>query len=461
MVSAPTDTTDAGRGGWPFVATWVPGLTVVVASGVALFAISWWVSRSPDGGAHLGLIVAGSSVVSLTSMVVLSGVLDRSDRRRAVLLQLAVMAAPLAALVALFGADRDTAAIVAVGLCYALILTVQTLYIGTMESVGADLAPDAWPHSRVALLTQLHTQLSRVVAPMIAGGLVVAGAIRGVSAVSLALVCAALLAFLLLRRPLDAVTARHRGAAATEPSAAPPAPATHAKESDPPSPAAAPPRRAAFPRRTWADARTAIALIRSQRELVFLVWFGILANLIVAPFYAVLPAFIKEYGITEQAQAALFRDAASAYGVGLLVGSLLLMRYRQRRLATAALAFAVICLLLLAVTLVKVSWFVVPALALCGALFSVLVAVGGAAWLAHTPAAVRMRVFSLRRLVVFSSIPLGNVLMGLGGAVVGYRFFIRLLLLLSLAVLAAIWWRFGRRVDHPPAPDHIVEGETR
>ena len=66
-------------------------------------------------------------------------------------------------------------------------------------------------------------------------------------------------------------------------------------------------------------------------------------------------------------------------------------------------------------------------MAVNGALFVVLVAVGGAVWLNRTPAQVRVRVFSLRRLTVFSSIPLGTMLVVsliltvvAGGEVAGY-----------------------------------------
>jgi hypothetical protein len=100
--------------------------------------------------------------------------------------------------------------------------------------------------------------------------------------------------------------------------------------------------------------------------------------------------------------------------------------------------------LLLAATLAWRPWQLVVFMATSGALFAVLVAVGGAAWLVHTPADSRMRVFSFRRLVVFSSIPLGNVLMGVGGALAGYREFIRVLLLSVLVTLCVIWLRYRR-----------------
>jgi hypothetical protein len=413
--------TDFGRGTWPFLSVWLPSLATVVGSGIAMFSISWWVTRTPDGGASLGLIVGVSSVISLVGTAVLAGVVDRSDRHRAVLVQLLIMVVPLVAMFAVFD-HRGGLVVLAGGLCYAVILTLQTLYMGTLESVGADLAPTSWPGPRVALLTQLHTQLSRVVAPAVCGGVIAAGALGKVSGISLALVSAALLVALVFRRPFDVVTARHHSSTLVAPTA----------------------ETTSSLRRTLTDAISSIRLIRSHRELVFLVWLGVLANLVVSPFYSVLPAFITEYGLAEHDQAILYRNAASSYGIGLLAGSLLLMRYRRRNLGMATLAFAVICCLLITVTVTAESWLLVTAMTLNGALFSVLVAVGGAAWLAHTPPAVRMRVFSLRRLLVFSSIPVGNVLMGVGGSFFGYRNFIRMLLLVVLSGLAVVWVWFRR-----------------
>jgi MFS family permease len=204
------------------------------------------------------------------------------------------------------------------------------------------------------------------------------------------------------------------------------------------------------------DAAGSVQLIRRHRELRFLLGLGILTNAVVYPFYAILPAFLVESGLPSRGQAVLYGQAATAYGVGMLVGTLLLLAYRmragsRRALAMASIAFAAICSTLMAVTVVPWPEFVVAAMALNGALFAVLIAVGGAVWLRRTPAAIRVRVFSLRRLTVFSSIPLGTMLMGFGGAAFGYHLFVRGMVLAVLIGLAWLWLRHGRRLPRDDA----------
>jgi hypothetical protein len=61
---------------------------------------------------------------------------------------------------------------------------------------------------------------------------------------------------------------------------------------------------------------------------------------------------------------------------------------------------------------------------------------------------VRVRVFSVRRLAIFSSIPLGTSLMGFGGTALGYPQYLRIHLCIVLVVLAVAWVvrvRRGRR----------------
>jgi hypothetical protein len=86
-------------------------------------------------------------------------------------------------------------------------------------------------------------------------------------------------------------------------------------------------------------------------------------------------------------------------------------------------------------------------MALLGALFMTLVAVGGGAWLGTVPGEVRVRVLALKRLVAFGSIPLGTSAMGLGGAAFGFVPTLRALLGLVLVILAVAWYmlRAGSR----------------
>jgi hypothetical protein len=429
-VTASTPTVEAGegRGAGAFVAVWLPSLVTIIATGACLFAISWWLTQTPGGGANLGLIIGLSSVVSLSTVVVLSGPLDRADRLRSTRNLLLVFGIPLVALVLLFGVAPTGLAIVAVGVCYCLVSTTESLYLAVTETTCADLAPAVWPSTRVALLTMIHTQVERVVAPLVTGFLLAAGAVRVVPAGAIAIVAVIVAVVYLGRRHYTVVTQRLR--ASGDPAAGP-------------SPTGGPLRA------LGRDAVAAFRLIRGRRDLVFLVQLGILANLVVFPFYAVLPAFLAELTATPQDLALWFGRAAAAYGVGMLGGTLLLMRYRTnpddiRPLGLATGAFGLICLVLLAATVTDTALLVTVAMGLTGALFSVLVAVGGAVWLNRTPAELRVRVFSLRRLTVYSSIPLGTMAMGVGGSLLGYRLFDRVLLGAVLLALAVIWLRFRR-----------------
>ncbi|MFB7860623.1 MULTISPECIES: hypothetical protein [unclassified Streptomyces] len=412
-----------------FLVAWLPSLLVVIATGGCLFSLSWWINGAPGGGASLGLVIGGSSVVSLSVTTVLSGVLDRADRLRALTVLLLVLALPVGALVVLFGPSRPgTAALVLAAVCYTAISTTETLYLAATETVTADLAPANWPETRTALLTQIHSQVDRVVAPAAAGAAISAGALRSIPLTALAVLLAMLLVLRWGRRPLDAVTARIRAEAAA---------------GDAPG----------SPLRTWLkDAASAVALIRAHRDLVFLVRLGVLGNLVVFPFYAVLPAFLTAYVSSPRENATVYGQAAAGYGLGMLVGTVLLLRAGRglsgrRALGVASGALAAICAVVFGVSLTRSPGVVVAGTALTGLLFSVLVAVGGAVWLKRTPAEIRVRVFSLRRLTVFSSIPLGTALLGVGGAAFGYREFVRGVVLVVLLALAWSWFAARRHLD--------------
>ncbi|MFI6624956.1 hypothetical protein [Streptomyces sp. NPDC050528] len=443
--TAPPDVTavpvDGPLGAGPFIGVWVPSVVTVIGTGLAVFGLSWWISRAPDGGAHLGVVVGVASAVSLVSVLLLAGVIDSADRRRTVVTILLTLLIPLALLLHILGlSPGGTVALLAAGACYVLVYSLQQIYMAAVENIGADLAPPSWPPARTALLTQIHPQVARVIAPLTAGALLAYGSLRWVSLAALACALLALGAVPLLGRAVTSgAVPQPRKDTAT-------ASGTHALNP------------VNLLRNVWRDATGSVRLIRSYPELVFLVFFGALGNLIVFPFYSVLPAFNAEYGISTSQQATLYSTASSAYGLGMLVGCLVLVRVpppadTRASLRLASIAFALILTVLLATTIAPWPVTVVVAMAASGGLFSILVAVGGAVWLRLTPAAIRVRVFSLRRLTVFSTIPLGSMLMGIGGSVLGYRVFIRGMVVFTLVALAVVWTQYRRAVRNPsPVP---------
>ncbi|MGW3891947.1 hypothetical protein ACWD69_24930 [Micromonospora chokoriensis] len=415
------------RGTVPFLGIWLPSLVVIVASGACLFALSWWITQTPGGGANLGTIIGLSSVFSLVTVVAFAGAIDRADRAATITKLLLLMLIPIALLVAVLGPRADVLMVVAAGVCYTMVSTSESLYLAANETACVDLAPETWPSTRTALLTQMHSQVERVVAPMLTATLLTAGLVRLVPAVALVVIAAMLVTIRLRRRDLAASTVTPTGAA---------------------QPAGG------VLRALVRDARAAVGLVRDRRDLMFLVQLGILGNLVVFPFYAVLPAYLTEYSDTPGELAVWYGRAATAYGVGMLAATLLLLRYRRSAdgrgpLLVATGSLGLICAVLVAVTLTGHPLAVVAGMGLTGASFAVLVAVGGAVWLNRTPAEMRVRVFSLRRLTVFSSIPAGTMLMGIGGSQFGYRDFLRVLLVLVLVALVVISFRYLRSVSSP------------
>lgn len=413
--------TDEGRGATAFAAVWLPSLIVIIGTGGCLFALSWWISLSPGAGADLGVVIGMSSFVSLVTLTAVSGVLDRSDRTRTVVRLLLLLSVPVVALAVVLGLGRDGGAIVLAGICYLLIVTGESLYLATCETVAADLAPTGWPSARVGLLTQVHSQLDRVIAPMIAAPLLAAGMVRAVPITAVGLILAMLAVTLVTRRHLDGVTARTVH--------------THGEQ----------PGRVL--RTLVADARGAVRLVREHKDLVYLVQLGILGNVIVFPFYAMLPAYLSEFVHDPQALATWYSCSATAYGVGMLVSTLLFIRVRRSftgntALFAASASLGAICLVIIGGSLTGNPYVVVGMMVANGALFAVMVAIGGAVWLDRTPSNIRVRVFALRRLTVFSSIPLGTMLMGFGGAAVGHRMFVIGLAVVVLVLLSAAWLRY-------------------
>lgn len=419
------------RGLASFLLVWLPSVVVIIASGACLFTLSWWLSQSPGGGGSLGVVIGVSSVVSLLTVFVFSGPLDRTDRGVSITRLLSTLLLPLGALAVILGLSYDGWAVAGAALCYIAVSTLESLYLATNETLCADLAPDGWPSARTALLTQIHSQVERVVAPTFAGLALTAGHVSAVP-VAAALVVAAMLAVIHTGRRRSAVAAAAAPAAPDE---------TSSTTTQGPL------------RSLWDNARAALRLMRGHRDLVFLVQLGILGNLVVFPFYAVLPAFLSDYTTGPHDVAVWYSRAATAYGVGMLSGSVLLMQRKRatgvggRALTAAGCCLALICTVLIALTLTARPAAVVAAMAVNGALFTVLVAIGGAVWLDRTPPGIRVRVFSLRRLTVFSSIPLGTALMGVGGAALGYRPFVRLLAVVVIALLGASWLAFRRRAE--------------
>jgi hypothetical protein len=308
-------------------------------------------------------------------------------------------------------------AVAAAVLAYLFAEGVEALHRAGAETTLADLAPESWAPSKTASYVGVQPQGARLLAPMVGGALLAADASWALPVAAAAL--AALAAFPLLSHGLRRLVA----------------------ESAPKGTPAAREGALSAARGSLADARMAAGWIRERPVMLFLLAVGFACNLVVYPFYSLLPAFLLEAGLGKDP--ALYGRAAAAYGGGMLLCTLLFMAVpaRVRRPALAcALAMLAVAAVLWSATVFARPAALVGLMGLLGALFMVMVAVGGGAWLEAVPGEVRVRVLALKRLVAFGSIPLGTSAMGLGGAAFGFVPTLRFLLAFVLAVLAVAWF---------------------
>lgn len=169
----------------------------------------------------------------------------------------------------------------------------------------------------------------------------------------------------------------------------------------------------------------------------------------VLPLYTLLPAFLTELGWP--GQGVLYAQATSAYGAGVVVMTAVFMARRRRVRRPARVAAVTVFLIVVSVVVMSTvprPEIVTGALGVLGALVAVLTAVAGGVWFEQTPGAVRVRVFSLRRLISFATIPLGTTVLGVGGTALGYIATLRLLVLIAVLVISVSLFALrGRLTD--------------
>ncbi|WP_091101174.1 hypothetical protein [Micromonospora citrea] len=212
-----------------------------------------------------------------------------------------------------------------------------------------------------------------------------------------------------------------------------------------PAPAAGPQMST---RRVW-------RYVTARPDLRYLLAFGAWSNLAVSPVLAMLPAWYGDLLGPGPATAVWSSRALAAYAVGMILGSVLIGARPvepdgSRALLQATLAHLSICAGLAVASALASTWAIVVALFCVGGLFSILVAAGGQVWLHAAPAEARARILSLKRLVAFSTIPLGTALMGAVGNRFGYQqstgLFAATSAALTLASLVSWRIRAGARV---------------
>jgi hypothetical protein len=399
-----------------FLVVWVSGFLPFASVFLVTFGLNWWIPRA-SGGALLGVTVGVANAVALLAAVLVAGAVDRADRASLLLMTCAAAAAGSLLLLPGFALGAEgLLAVAAAVLAYLSAEGVESLHRAGAETTLADLAPGVWAPDRTASYVGVQPQGARLLAPAVGGALLAAGTpwLLPVVAGAFALLAALPLLSPGMRRLLMGRSPGRRDTGAQG--------------------------WWSVVRGSLGDARMAAGWMRERPVMLFLLVVGFACNLVVYPFYSLLPAFLLEAGLGDDA--ALYGRAATAYGAGMLLCTLLFVavptRVRRPALVCTLVMLAVVAVLWSATVSVRPATLVVL-MALLGALFMTLVAVGGGAWLGAVPGEVRVRVLALKRLVAFGSIPLGTAALGLGGAAFGFVPTLRALLGLVLVILAVAW----------------------
>ena len=407
-----------------FLGVWLPTFLTSTSLTLATFGLNWWIAGTPNGGANLGVVVGVANIVAVVVVALLSGMLDRKHRARSTIAILLCAICVVGLVEIVFAAGSASFAILAFAtVCYIGIEVLRSNYLAVMETTNADLAPRHWSAERVATLIQSQPQVERIAVPAVGGALIAAGALYVLPILGAALLCVVLSTLVFTFRHFASVSRIDDGA-----------------------------QPGGWLRTVRRDVRASVAFIRRDPDLIFMLVLGVLINVVSYPFYSLLPAYISRYHLAATDQAALYGRAGIAYGIGLLIGTLVMIRVGRHtskpRIGRAAIALAIDCVVLLVTNSVDSPLVLIVNMTFVGGLLVVCSTTTGAIWLHRVPAEVRVRVFSVRRLAIFSSIPLGTSLMGFGGTALGYPQYLHIHLCVVLVVLALAWVlrvRRGRR----------------
>ncbi len=408
-----------------FLKIWLPSFLAFLANVLGTLSINWWLASTPGGSGVLGITVGIADLIAVIAVVLFAGLIDRSDRPTVLNGIKVVMACGLVILVPVYLMPTVSIWLILVAASsYFVIESTNELYNASLETTLADLSPSNWPSSRTAALMRLQLQVARLIAPLISGSLITIGflwslPILGIIGISITI------GSLLLWSHI--IRSHHVAKAQLK---------SDTKSS-----------KRLF-QSLFSNNGEAFQWIKRQPTLAFMLVVSVLLNLIVFPFYTLFPAFLKELNVPNQA--VVFGLGSSAYGGGMLfaTGLFTLFKIRfQRSVAIVSFMILGICCTLGIITLFPTPFVLIIAMGTIGMMFLVVTAVVGGIWLDLTPADVRVRVFSLRRLVGYVSIPLGTGLMGVAGALIGFALVLRILIgIILVSLVLTLWIVYSRRV---------------
>ncbi|SRR5579884_1793822 len=395
-----------------FFKIWFPSFLVFFANTLGLFGIKWWFALIPGGSSILGITVGIADIVAIVVVVLFAGSIDRNDKPT---ILNSIKGAMMLGLVLLFPifliSSVNVEFIIAIIASFLIMDCTSELYSASMETILADLTPKRWPSSRTAALIQIVSRAASLVAPLAGGGLIAIGWLWSLPLLGIVSICTALGLLFLWRKVIRAQQVAKISNNEKVPEQ--------------------------WLQRLFSDSLSAIQWIKNQPTLIFMLIISVLLNLIVFPFYTLFPAFLQELHVLNAV--IIYGYGSAIYGGGLLLVTVIFMFFPYHPKKPISFITILVCCIVLDlgfITFFPTPLILIGAMGVLGCLFMIVIVVVGGIWLDQTPAEVRVRVFSLRRLVGYTSLPLGASLMGIAGATIGFVLILRILLSIVLVLVA-------------------------
>lgn len=361
-----------GRGMTAFLAIWAGQVVSTLGSSLTGFALGVWVFQRTGSATRFALIALVTTLPGILLAPFAGALVDRWDRRKAMILGDAGAGCTTLILALLFWHGQ-----------------LELWHIYPLLALGSVFGTLQWPAftaattllvprdqlGRAAGLTQMGNAVAELAAPVLAGALVVSIGLQGVVLIDFATFLVAVATLLSVRVPRAAATAEGEAG------------------------------RGSLLR----EAASGWSYIRQRPGLLSLL--GLLAaiNLSMGMMQVLLAPMVLSF-----ASAAVLGRVASAAGLGMLAGSLLMSAWGgPSRRVSGILLFLFLQGVMLMVGGLRPSALLIAAAGFVF-LFAAPIVLGSsqALWQSKVPPDLQGRVFAVRRMVAWSTLPLGYLLAG-------------------------------------------------
>jgi MFS family permease len=351
-----------------FFIVWIGQLVSLIGTNLTLFAVGLWVFRQTGSVTDFALLSVATALPGILVSPFAGVLIDRWDRRRAMMLADAGAGVCMLALVALLATGR-----VSLPVLYLLFCVSSTFmaFQWPAYSAATTLLVDKANLARASGMAQSAAAVANIAAPLLGGLLIEVVPLQTLVACDVATYAVALATLAAVRFP-------------------------------------APPRgegRASM----WREAASAWSYIAARPGLAALLWLFTVTNFAVAFAQVLITPLLLGLGGTRALGVTL-----SVGAIGMLLGGVLASVWGgPARRVLGVLGFQVAVAALLAVMGVAPSIYVAGA-ALFGLFFVVplVIACNNAIWQLKTDPALQGRVFAVRRMLTWGSMPVAYLLCG-------------------------------------------------